>query len=614
MKLVFDIETNGLLDKLDKVWMIHTYDLDTGIEKTFCDDDPESESTKTGLDYLDKADTLIGHFILGFDIFALKKVYGWFPKKEIKLVDTLILSQVLNYRRFPNGRHNLETWGESLGHKKPEHEDWLNYSPEMLHRCREDTRINVRVYKSLIKELSMQSEKKKPLLKKSIRNEHDTLLFCSMARERGWRFDIDAADKLLAEMQSELRAVEEEINPLLKHKVKVIDKEPRMPKWLKNGNYDAHTAKSFNVTQESGKEDRPIAGAFQRIEFISPDLGNVDSVKLFLETLGWVPDDWNWKKIGRDFIKVSPKLTTSSLLLLGEIGEKLDKYYTIRSREQILSGWLNVVDSNGYLHGDCFTIGTPTFRARHSILVNVPSGNALYGKEIRRLFIASENHTIIGADSSGNQFRALCHYLKNDEYTNEVLNGDVHQKNADVLSSILDETVPRNLAKPFIYAYLFGGGGEKLSLILKGKRDKKLGNTVKLEFARRIPGLHELIKRINNIYHKTESSGKAWIPGLDGTRVYCESAHKALNYLLQKFEAVTCKAALSQIMKKLDEENIPWNPLIFYHDEVEFEVPNEYAEKAALIAKEAFRDAPKEFGAMIMDGEAKIGFDWYDVH
>ena len=93
-----------------------------------------------------------------------------------------------------------------------------------------------------------------------------------------------------------------------------------------------------------------------------------------------------------------------------------------------------------------------------------------------------------------------------------------------------------------------------------------------------------------------------------------DSKHKALNYLLQSCEAITCKAAVAMLMDELDKANIPWEPRIFYHDEVEFEVPEQYAEQAAVIAKMCFREAPKQFGVMIMDGEAKIGNNWFDVH
>jgi hypothetical protein len=50
------------------------------------------------------------------------------------------------------------------------------------------------------------------------------------------------------------------------------------------------------------------------------------------------------------------------------------------------------------------------------------------------------------------------------------------------------------------------------------------------------------------------------------------------------------------------------------HDEIDFLVREGDAEAAATIAKEAFRDGPKLFGIDIMDGEAKIGNNWLEVH
>lgn len=622
--LVFDIESDGLLDTVSKVWMIVTNDTSTGEELIFTDYDPQYPSLEQGLQHLSKATSLIGHNIIGYDLLVLRKLYNWIPNKTTKLYDTMLLSQVIDYDRF-NGKHSLAVWGEYLGHSKVEHEDWTQYSEDMLHRCREDVKINVKVYKNLVKELKVMAEKK-PYIKNSIKNEHLTAQFCADAEYIGWQFDKDAATKLLASMEAQMAEVQAIIEPRLSTETKILDKQPKIPKWIKNGNYDAVTARYFNIDPSNGRDDCLVIGPYQRFEYIQPDLGNIDSVKLYLHKIGWEPDDWNWKKQGNEFIKVSEKLTTSSLEKLGEIGMLIDKYYTTRSRHSILKGWLESLDENNRLHGSCFTISTPTGRARHSGIVNVPGADSEWGADIRKLFVASPGYTIIGADSSGNQFRALCHYLKNEEYTNEVLNGDVHQKNADVLTAVMteeqekfpkvikDPIISRKTAKPFIYAYLFGAGGEKVSLILTGIRNAKLGNKIKAEFAKRIPGLDPLIKRINAVYNQTENHGNPWIPALDGRKIPCESAHKSLNYLLQSCEAITCKAATAVAYTRLKEEGIPFNPLIFYHDEIEFEVPHEYAEKAALIAKEAFRDAPKEFGVMIMDGEAKVGKDWYDVH
>ena len=67
-------------------------------------------------------------------------------------------------------------------------------------------------------------------------------------------------------------------------------------------------------------------------------------------------------------------------------------------------------------------------------------------------------------------------------------------------------------------------------------------------------------------------------------------------------------------MERLEELEIPYQPLIYYHDEIDFMVPTKYAEIARDIGKQAFKDGPSLFGIDIMDGDGKIGKTWYDVH
>jgi DNA polymerase I-like protein with 3'-5' exonuclease and polymerase domains len=625
MRLLFDIEGNGLLDTVTKIWMVVVTDLDSKKQFVFCDDayeegEPDVRPTREFADLMNQASAIYGHFILGYDLPALKKVLGYELPSHIKVYDTMLMSQVLDYNRFGNGRHSLELWGEHLGHKKPEHEDWLNYSPEMLHRCKEDVNINVKVYERLSNEL-VQMAKKKPYIKQSLRNEHDVLKFCAMAEEKGWLFNMTAAKELIALIDTEMKAIEANLVPQLSLEIELIDKVAKEPKWNKNGKYSANTCKVFGVEPDDGLlDDPPVTGAFQRIRFVEPDLGSIESVKGLLYKHGWEPDDWNWKRgPAGNFVKVSPKLTTTSLEPLGEIGAQVDKYYTLRSRHQIVSGWLESIGDDGRLHGECFTIATPTGRARHKGLVNVPSadGTALFGKEIRSLFITRPGWKVVGADSAGNQMRAFCHYLNNENYTKEVIDGDVHTANQQILIEVVP-SVTRKIAKPFLYAYLFGAGSEKVGLILTGKRDAKIGKRAKDIFAEKIPGLKELINRITNVYNQTHEAGAAWIPAIDGRRIYVDSPHKALNYLLQSCEGVTCKAAVAMFMNETSKRGYvmgkDWNPLIFYHDEFEIECPEHLAQEFSTLMQECFRDAPKQFGVMVMDGASKIGDNWYDVH
>lgn len=415
MKLVFDIEANGLLDTVHTVWMLIAHDLETDTRYKFCEF-LGLPSVDEGLELMYSADEIIGHNIIGYDLEALLKVKGWKPNPKTVIKDTLLMSQALDYKRFSNGKHNLATWGQYFGIEKPEHEDWSQASLDMLHRCNEDVSINVKAYYQLIKEFK-KVYTRKPGIKLSLRNEHRVQQFVTVAERGGWRFDLESAHGVMEDIKEEMNVIEALLVPMLKMVVKPKDTGPKEPKWIKNGNYAVATAKWFDIPVEMGREELPpILGSYSRIEFIKPDLGSIDSVKGLLDSLGWVPDDWNWEKVGNAFVKKSPKLTTSSLEPLGEIGMMVDKYYTLRSRYSIVEGLVNSIDSNGRVHGTCFTIATPTSRARHNGIVNIPGADALYGKRIRSLFIASEGYKVIGADSSGNQMRASKAYVKLCEF------------------------------------------------------------------------------------------------------------------------------------------------------------------------------------------------------
>jgi len=207
--------------------------------------------------------------------------------------------------------------------------------------------------------------------------------------------------------------------------------------------------------------------------------------------------------------------------------------------------------------------------------------------------------------------RGLCHYIGNEDFTNEVINGDVHQRNADVLG------VSRKTAKPFLYAYLFGAGAGKIGLILTGKRDTKVGQQADEKFKASIPGLSTLKDKLNAQYNSTANrfgSENANIRGLDGRIIFVNSEHQTLNYLLQTTEGITCKAAMVYARDKIREAGIHAYPIIHYHDEMAWVCKDDDAEAVRDICVEAFSEAPKWFGVTCMGGEGKIGKNYAEVH
>ena len=200
-----------------------------------------------------------------------------------------------------------------------------------------------------------------------------------------------------------------------------------------------------------------------------------------------------------------------------------------------------------------WTIGTPTFRCRHEVIVNLPAVTAPWGRELRELFRADAGERLVGADSSGNQLRGLCHYVSNPDFTREVIYGDQHQRNADALGC------SRPIAKSYLYAYLFGAGDAKLGQVLTGKANPSAGKKSREDFAKGIKGLGELKKKLSYLW----KANNGFFPALDGRPVFCPAEHQTLNYLLQSAEGITCKAALSYAMRKIKDEGLRAQPRLF---------------------------------------------------
>ena len=153
---VFDLEANGLNnmvreeDNASRTWcgVFHQFN---GRVRKF-----PPYATKCMLDYMSELRFIAGHNIIDYDLPLLERLYGWTPHKNCEVIDTYLLAQMLwpdlprhfrcSGKRSP---HSLENFGYMYGRPKPVHEDWLNFSRGMYHRCAEDVEINTRLMKEI---------------------------------------------------------------------------------------------------------------------------------------------------------------------------------------------------------------------------------------------------------------------------------------------------------------------------------------------------------------------------------------------------------------------------------------------------------------------------------
>ena len=171
--ILFDLETNGLLHDATRIHCVALHWDEDNRAETF-NDEMYTESPKdlpmgsnysitTALSYLEVADVLVGHNIVGFDIPIIKRLYPWFNPGGIVL-DTLILSRLYHphlldidrKHKWPHmpmqlyGRHSLEAYGYRLGEYKgnfAKTTDWKEWSQEMQDYCTQDVVVTNKLCK-----------------------------------------------------------------------------------------------------------------------------------------------------------------------------------------------------------------------------------------------------------------------------------------------------------------------------------------------------------------------------------------------------------------------------------------------------------------------------------
>jgi DNA polymerase I-like protein with 3'-5' exonuclease and polymerase domains len=280
------------------------------------------------------------------------------------------------------------------------------------------------------------------------------------------------------------------------------------------------------------------------------------------------------------------------------------EYLLIQKRIAQASSWLEHVADDGRVHGKVITNGAVTGRMTHHSpnMAQVPAVTAEYGDVSRQVWTVDAGNVLVGCDASGLELRMLAHYMKDEDYTKEVINGDVHSKNQ--LAAGL-QTRPQ--AKTFIYAFLYGAGPAKIGSIVGGNADA--GKRLIASFLKNTPALKMLKEKV------AKYAEKGFVPGLDGRRLWIRSEHAALNTLLQGAGAICMKQALIHLHDSLKRLKIPAKFVANVHDEIQIEVLKEHGTIVGELAVDAIEQAGVTLGLRCpLTGEYKVGNNWKETH
>lgn len=617
--LVFDIETNGLLDELHTIHCIAVADPTSPEDVALYHDTegitPCAGTVEEGIAYLqahiDSGTRLAGHNVVGYDFPAIQKLFPDFRWNAAQVDDTAVLSRLIYSDRRERdfelhakgkiegkfiGQHSLASWGNRLGCPKGDPGgDWSTFTQTMADYCRQDVTVNCKLWRVL--------DARRPLSVIGGRStsEWETLFadWCETMGRRGVQLDRKAATELLVRLEERKAELESEIHeafPPLRQKYKPYPNgKPRlMPCKIRGGK---HPDKLLPFNPGSRTQ---LARRLQ-------------------SEYGWVPKELT--------AKGNPALHEKALMDVAQvypIAASVAEYHIIRARLGVLSdgdqAYFKLCDSDDILHGRTLHIGTVTGRCAHRSpnTGNICSIRKPYGREMRSVFIPRKGMVQAGFDADGLELRMLANRLApfdGGDYARAVHSGtkekgtDVHSLHAQAISEIYE--VSRDAGKTVTYGWLYGGGDALLGRLVKG--GPKKGAAVRRALTKKITGMQPLLDLLG------EQTKGGSVYSLLGMRIGIRHEHAALNSQLQSDGAAVMKLVPLLLDEYLEDKGVKvgvdWIPTGHIHDEVQGSLAPCLKDTFRDAVASAFRSAQYLLDLQVpLVGSADFGSSWADTH
>jgi len=593
MRLLFDIETDGLLRSLSTIHCVVVRDLDSGQTLVYNDQGSQPPISQA-ITLLEEATELWGHNVCGYDIPAIRQLWPFFEPRG-KVYDTLILSRMFfadmldrDFRSRPAqmpqqlyGRHSLESWGYRLGEYKSEFgkkTDWKDWSQELEDYCIQDTEVSLKLRELFAPRLEEYQS--------SIDLEHSMAYILARQEESGIRFDVPKAQQLESILRTEL----DQLSDQMRETFPYVDAGPFIPaRDNKTKGYvkgcEFHKLKEFNPSSRFH-----IAWAFQTWR-------------------GWTPTEFTETGNPKIDESVLKSIGTEEALTFARI---LDLQKALGQLSDGNGAWLKQVTKEGLIHHSC-QLATNTGRNAHR---NPNISQVSSDPRCRELFLPHEGQVWVDADASGLELRMLGHYLgayDGGEFGRVVVEGDIHQQNADRVG------VSRQQVKGLTYCFIYGGSDKKLGLTynptLPPEKAQKKGKDLRAAFMEAIPGLQELTDALK-VKAKTNR-----IKALDGRPICLQGkTHVALNYLLQSGGAILTKRWGAILFNHLKHDHQlaygqDYHFLAYIHDSYGLSVKPEHVSTVESLLALSIVEAGEFYNLRVpMAAEPKSGPTWREVH
>lgn len=618
--MIFDVEADGLLDKATKIHVL-SYTKPNGKIVSTTDYDEMKI-------ILLKEKILIGHNIILYDVPLLERILK--IKIKAKLIDTLALSWYLNHKRI---RHGLEEYGVEYGIPKPKIDDWHNLTiEEYIHRCEEDVKINVKLWKQLKNKLLSIYDSKEQANR--LLNYLSFKFDCVREQHNSkWKLDKPKAEQLLEELSDQ---AEEKMSQLIDIMPKVpkyiIKKKPKKP-YKADGSYSVIGAQWFKLLKEHNlpKDYEDEVKILSHYEEPKPNAPQ--QVKDWLYSLGWVPTSFayskdvegNERKIPQIRVEGSDgkELCSSVKKLIDDNPELeyLEGLTVLQHRIGILKGFLDN-EKEGYVIADIGGL-TNTLRFKHRVLVNLPGVHKPFGVDIRGCLIAKDGNILCGSDMASLEENTKKHYMYpyDPEYVKEMSKpgfdahldlaiqaGKTTQEEVDLWKAgdknVKDLTLLRKNFKPVNYGCVYGVQAPRLArdngwkrkdaqvlIDVYWKRNWAVKEVEKNTVVKKIKNEMWLLNPVSGLYYSLRFEKDKFSTLNQGTGVYCFDTW--IKHFRKNRPQLTGQ----------------------FHDEIIIEIKDGYQQECTDLLRKAIDDTNEQLKLNVtLDIDIQFGYNYAEIH
>ncbi|MGE5329436.1 MAG: DNA polymerase I [Deltaproteobacteria bacterium] len=300
----------------------------------------------------------------------------------------------------------------------------------------------------------------------------------------------------------------------------------------------------------------------------------------------------------------------------------LDYRQCVKIKSTYVDGMRAVINKDTHkIHSNLNQTVTVTGRisSTEPNLQNIPVKLEM-GKQIRKVFIASEGYVLVDADYSQIELRVLAHISGDKNMIDAFIEGqDIHRSTAAKIFGVPELGVTpfmRSSAKAINFGLIYGKGEYSLAkdLRITRKQAKEYIESYFAKFNRVHEYMHQIVDKAKEQgYVSTLSGRRRYLPEINASNfnVRASAERMALNTPIQGTAADIIKIAMVNVNTELKKRELKSRLILQVHDELIIEASRDEVDEVKSILRNSMENAYKL--KVPLDIDLHVGKNWYEA-